>query len=62
MLRGIDVSTHNGTLDWEKIRDAGFRFAIIRAGYGRYAVDDQFHANIRGAAAQSIPAGVYWFS
>ena len=62
MLRGIDVSTHNGTLDWEKIRDAGFRFAIIRAGYGRYAVDDQFHANIRGAVAQSIPAGVYWFS
>ena len=62
MVRGIDVSTHNGALDWEKIRDAGFRFAIVRAGYGRFAVDDQFHANIRGAAAQGIPAGVYWFS
>ena len=62
MVRGIDVSTHNGTLDWASIGAAGIRFAIIRAGYGRYAVDDQFAANIRGAAARSIPAGVYWFS
>ena len=62
MVRGIDVSTHNGTLDWASIGAAGIRFAIIRAGYGRYAVDDQFAANIRGAAVRNIPAGVYWFS
>ena len=59
---GIDVSTHNGTLDWAKLKAAGVQFAIIRAGYGRYQVDSQFFNNIKGALAQSIPVGIYWFS
>ena len=61
-IRGIDVSEHNGALDWEKVKASGIRFAIIRAGYGRYAVDGQFAANIKGALAAGIPVGVYWFS
>ena len=56
--RGVDVSEWNGTLNWEKIRADGVAFAIIRAGYGRYQVDD----NVSGALAQGIPVGVYWFS
>lgn len=59
---GIDVSGHNGTLDWTALKKAGVAFAIIRGGYGRYAVDDQFHANMQGALANGIPVGVYWFS
>lgn len=59
---GIDVSEHNGVLDWKKIKAAGVQYAIIRGGYGRHAVDGQFHANIAGALAQNIPVGVYWFS
>ena len=62
MLLGIDVSSHNGALDWAAIQKAGVAFAILRAGYGRYQVDSQFAQNIRGAAAQGIPVGVYWFS
>ena len=61
-ILGIDVSEHNGTLDWAKIKAAGIQFAIIRAGYGRYKVDGQFVANIKGAIAQGIPVGVYWFT
>lgn len=59
---GIDVSTHNGTLDWAKLKAAGVKFAIIRAGYGRYQADSQFTNNIKGALAQGIPVGVYWFT
>ena len=61
-MRGIDVSEHNGTLDWGKIKAAGIEFAILRGGYGRYQVDGQFRANLKGAMAQNIPIGVYWFS
>lgn len=59
---GIDVSEHNGTLDWAKIKAAGIRFAIIRTGYGKSYTDSQFKANMAGAKAQGIPVGVYHFS
>ena len=62
MIVGIDVSSHNGTLDWAALKQSGVAFAILRAGYGRYQVDSQFYRNIQGAAAQGIPVGVYWFS
>lgn len=61
-ILGIDVSENNGSINWAKVKTAGVRFAIIRAGYGRYAVDSQFAANIKGALAQGIPVGIYWFS
>lgn len=59
---GIDVSENNGKLDWAKLKAAGVQYAIIRGGYGRYAVDGEFCNNIRGALARGIPVGVYWFS
>ena len=31
---GIDVSEHNGEIDWKKVAEEGIGFAIIRAGYG----------------------------
>ena len=31
MLRGIDVSTHQGTVDWDEVAGAGLSFAIIKA-------------------------------
>lgn len=59
---GIDVSEHNGVLDWAAIKKAGIKFAIIRDGYGTSHVDNQFHANMAGAIAQGILIGVYHFS
>lgn len=59
---GIDVSEHNGVLDWAKIKASGIKFVIIRTGYGVSHQDTQFKANMAGAIGQGIPVGVYHFS
>lgn len=64
---GIDVSKWQGEIDWDKVKNAGVEFAIIRAGYrgsvtGVIVEDPYFQANMRGAAASGIPVGVYFFT
>ena len=63
-MKGIDVSKHQGKIDWQKVKAAGVEFAIVRAGYGMYEnqVDPQFAANMEGAISAGIPVGVYWYS
>ena len=34
IMRGIDVSVHNGNVDWNRVKNSGIDFAILRAGYG----------------------------
>ena len=58
----VDVSEHNGTLDWAKIKKAGINAAIIRTGYGTSHTDKQFYNNMDGAIKQGIHIGVYHFS
>lgn len=58
---GIDVSEHNGALDWKKIAGAGIRFAIIRAGYGSAYLDSRFYENVNGAREAGLSLGVYHF-
>lgn len=61
----IDVSIHNGVIDWKKVKDAGVEGAIIRCGYGRDLVkqdDANFKRNIEGAIAQGLRVGVYMYS
>lgn len=60
--KGIDVSTWQGTIDWERVRAAGIEFAIIRAGFGGNNLDTQFARNISECNRLGIPCGVYWFS
>ena len=51
----IDVSIHNGAIDWTKVKSSGVTGAIIRAGYGRDLTkqdDARFKANIEGAIAR----------
>ena len=65
---GIDVSEHQGEIDWAAVAEDPPAFAIIRAGYrgygetGRLCEDAYFTANIAGALSQEIPVGVYFFS
>lgn len=64
---GIDVSTHQGEIDWEAVADSGVDFAIIRVGYRGYTeggifLDDAFVQNITQAQAAGIETGVYFFS
>ena len=65
--RGIDVSEHQGVIDWQAVHDDGVQFAIIRAGYRGYSEgglfeDTYFTQNIKGALAAGIKVGVYFFS
>lgn len=62
-LQGIDVSKHQGTITWSSLKGK-IDFAIIRAGYGRYAKqkDAQMDNNVKGAKANGIPYGFYWYS
>ena len=63
-MRGIDVSSHNGSVGWERVRRAGVEFAILRAGFGKYEnqTDETFAANAEGALAAGLECGAYWFS
>ena len=63
-LKGIDVSEHQGVIDWTKVAKDGVQFAIIRAGYGRELSqkDKQFERNYAGAKAAGIKVGAYWYS
>ncbi|MBO4867876.1 MAG: hypothetical protein J5582_15150 [Ruminococcus sp.] len=63
-MKGIDVSVHNGDIDWGKVKADGIDFAIIRAGFGRLEKqkDEKFEQNYAGAKATGIPVGAYWYS
>ena len=61
-LFGIDVSEHQRNINWSQVKNAGVKFAMIRAGYGKNNVDDYFHQNAKNALAVGIPIGIYWFS
>lgn len=58
---GIDVSEHNGKIDWKEIAEAGVRFAIIRAGYGSAYLDSRFYENVNRALETGMKIGVYHF-
>lgn len=58
----IDVSHHNGSINWKKVKAAGYNYVIIRAGYGAGNKDKKFDANIKGAIAAGLSVGIYWFS
>lgn len=65
MKHGIDVSVHNGVIDWQKVKATGkVDFAILRAGYGQVISqkDKKFEANYKGCVDNGIPVGVYWYS
>ncbi len=65
--RGIDVSKYQGSIDWSKVAAEGVEFAIVRLGYrgmneGTLEPDVYYHQNMKGAAANGIKTGVYFFS
>lgn len=64
-MNGIDVSVHNGAIDWQKVKASGKAdFCIIRAGYGKSISqkDAKFEQNYAGCKAHGIPVGAYWYS
>ncbi len=66
-LHGIDVSKYQGEIDWQKVKDSGVDYGMIRLGYrgyetGKVCLDEWFDANISGANEVSLPVGVYFYS
>jgi len=64
---GIDVSKWQKEIDWDKVKNEGVDFAIIRCGYrgsvtGSLVQDPYFEQNIKGARAAGIKVGVYFFT
>lgn len=61
----IDVSEHNGTINWEAVKAAGIQGAIIRCGYGMDMTsqdDKQWERNVSECERLGIPYGVYLYS
>ncbi len=64
---GVDVSEHQGEVDWAAVEAAGMDFAILRLGYrgtteGLLYLDEAFEENYRAATDAGLFVGVYFFS
>mgnify|MGYP002510373054 FL=1 len=62
IARGIDVSKHNGAVDWNQVAASGIDFTFIKVGSSKSGIDPQFAANITGAQAAGLRTGVYLYS
>ena len=64
--QGIDVSEHQGRIDWDAVKASGIDFAILRVGFGAPSfggrIDYQFNRNISECERLGIPYGVYVYS
>ncbi len=66
-VAGIDVSTYQRGVDWNKVKAAGIEFVIVRAGFrgwgsGMIVEDSMFYSHVTGAQAAGLKVGVYFFS
>ena len=61
-LDGIDVSYHQGTIDWGQVAAAGKRFAFVRATAGTLTADTAYWSNRSGARAAGLAVGSYHFA
>lgn len=67
-LLGIDVSYHNGTINWSKVKKTGIKYAILRAGRTSLsssksmAKDTKFEEYYKQAKAIGMPVGAYYYS
>ena len=62
---GVDVSEHQGNIDWSQVQSSGVTYAILRCGYGSdYSNQDdkQFPRNVQECQRYGIPFGVYLYS
>ncbi len=66
-LLGIDVSSHQKTIDWPLVAADGIEFAMVRLGYrgwgnGEIVADELAQVNLQGAAEAGLQVGVYFYS
>lgn len=62
-IKGIDVSSYQGVIDWSKVVASGVEFAILKVIRKDFDPDKQFEVNWEGCAAAGLPVqGVYNYS
>ncbi len=64
-IKCIDVSEHQGVINWAEVKESGIDYAILRAGFGRTSVDqtdETFESNYKNAKAAGLKLGVFWYS
>ncbi len=62
---GIDVSKYQGNIDFQKVKDAGCHFVILRAAIynlGKFGIDSKFEENYKKAKEAGLLVGVYYYS
>lgn len=60
-IRGIDVSAHNGMMNLDAVKDAGYEFIFIKASEGETFKDSNFRLNYEKAVAAGLKTGAYHF-
>jgi GH25 family lysozyme M1 (1,4-beta-N-acetylmuramidase) len=61
-LRGIDVSSYQGNIDWNAVKASGIDYAMVRIGNTQYGLDNKFAQNVMGATAAGIRVGCYVYT
>ncbi|MCU1277479.1 MAG: putative rane protein, partial [bacterium] len=61
VVKGVDVSHYDGTIDWAKVHGAGIAFAFMKATENTTFVDPTYAANFKNARANGVIAGAYHF-
>ena len=61
-VNGVDVSYHQGTIDWSTVAAAGTRFAFVRTTAGTLTADSSYVVNRSGARAAGLRVGSYHFA
>lgn len=60
-VRGVDVSHHQGRIDWARVKADGISFAYLKASEGRDHRDEAFADNWAGARTAGLAVGAYHF-
>lgn len=64
---GVDISAFQKDIDWQKVKDSGIRFAMLRLGYrgyesGKLVEDEYIQQNLKQTQEVGMPIGAYFFS
>ena len=69
IVYGIDISQHNGDIDFNKVKSNGIEFVFVRVGYTGYTkdklslnYDSKFKTYIKDATQAGLKVGVYWYA
>lgn len=60
-VRGIDISSHNGDIDFMKVKNSGYEFVFIKSTEGATFKDKNFEVNYQKALQSGIEIGAYHF-